>query len=787
MFKKMRSILPGHSLMSHQAFMGMLMGLLVIISPLFFLPIKGFSIGIAKGFFFLIIAAVFIMVSGVQSLRRGTIVLPRNKILAFLGIILGASLLGSIISGSFGMSFFGYGFETTTWVFTAIFTSVVFIGYSVFRSYDDIAMFFSGLIIPFVLLVIFHIVRYIVGPIFGNFGVLLTTTTTFLGSWSDLAIFFGFILIFVVLTLELVSLKKVIKILLSGFAMLLVVLLACMNIRLIWEIIGLVALVTSLYLFAFAYWDRSSGDYHKDRHVPGYMIALFVVSLVCIVFGGLFQNIANRHQNISWSDTRPGVAMTVRTALGSLKHNPITGYGPNLFNAAWNNAKPPALSGNTNAFSQGIGWVPTHIASEGLLGAFAWIGFFVVLLYSVGKGLLKGFDNPIERYLWIITGVLLVYLSLLAWAYIPGSYILILFAILIGAHLRLGAILNPKADLEYSFIKDPRASFFGIIGVIVVILVGLLGAYVGLRKFVSFIHYTKAAVYTDAGKSQLANQEVQIAAAWANHDIYHADLARFALSNATQTASAAANNKDAAKQVEQALGIAVAQAQAAVSANPLFYSNYVLLGDIYRFMTSSGIDGSVDRAVKAYDDATKHNPHDATMKLSYAQLALAQKNIDDATSKIKESINMYPTASAYILQAQIQLSQNNVTAAGSSIESAIALDPYNANLVYQYGLLLFGQKQYQSAITAFSRTIAINKSIGSAYVYLGVAYEKTGDTVTANKIYDFVTKQWTDGAQAIAQVKSGIVDAPNPTAAPTVVPKTTVKTPIKPVAPIKKK
>ncbi len=783
MFKKIRSIFPGHSLMTHESFMRILLGLLVVISPLFFLPIRGFSVGIAKGFFFLIIAAVFVIVSGVQSLRRGTIVLPRNKILTFLGFILGASLLGSIISGSFGMSFFGYGFETTTWVFTAIFTSVVFIGYSVFRSYDDIAMFFSGLIIPFALLVIFHIVRYFVGPIFGNFGVLLTTTTTLLGSWSDLAIFFGFILIFIVLTLELVSLKKIIKVLLSGIGVVLVVMLACMNISLIWEIIGLVALATSLYLFAFAYWDRASGDYHKDRHVPGYTIALFVVALICIVFGGVFQNIANRHQNISWSDTRPGVAMTARTAVGSLKHNPITGYGPNLFNAAWNNAKPPALSGNMNAFSQGIGWVPTHIASEGLLGAFAWIGFFAVLLYSVGKGLVQGFSNPIERYLRIIIGVLLIYLSLLAWAYIPGSYILILFAILIGAHLRLVAITNPKADLEYSFIKDPRASFFGIIGVIAIILVGLLGAYVGLRKFVSFIHYTKAAVYTDAGKSQLANQEVQIAAAWANHDIYHADLARFALSNTTQIASGATANKDASKQVEQSLGIVVAQAQAAINANPLSYSNYLLLGDVYQFMAGLGIDGATDRAIKSYDDATKHNPHDATMKLSYAQLDLALKKVDDATAKIKESLDMYPTTNAYILKAQIEFSKNNFTAASSSIESAISLDPYNANLVYQYGLVLFGQKQYQAAIAAFSRTIAINRTIGLAYVYLGAAYEKTGDIESANKIYDFVKKQWTDGAQAIANVKSGIIEAPAPTTTTAPEPKTPSKT----VAPTKKK
>jgi hypothetical protein len=166
----------------------------------------------------------------------------------------------------------------------------------------------------FVIFALTHLIRYIVGPAFANLGVLGGSTATLIGSWGDLGIFFGFIALFCVVTLELAGLKKVVKWLVAIIGIIAIIFLMAMNIGIIWTVLGFVTLLLSLYLFSFAYWDTESHSYKKTERVPWYVMGLFVISAVSIFFGGFFNNLASRHQNITWNDVRPSWSMTVRVA-----------------------------------------------------------------------------------------------------------------------------------------------------------------------------------------------------------------------------------------------------------------------------------------------------------------------------------------------------------------------------------------------------------------------------------------------------------------------------------------
>jgi predicted Zn-dependent protease len=223
--------------------------------------------------------------------------------------------------------------------------------------------------------------------------------------------------------------------------------------------------------------------------------------------------------------------------------------------------------------------------------------------------------------------------------------------------------------------------------------------------------------------------------------------------------------------------MALAHAQAAAASDGMNYKNWTLLGDVYRSMVSLGITDAYDRATSAYQEAQKRILNDSTMIL-YFQLALAKKDVDGALGFVKNSINAYPTADAYIVRAQIQIGQQKFDDAAVSLKAGLALDPYNMNLAYQYGLFLISQHHYSDAIPVLQRTILLNRNYAIAYVYLGYAYEKTGDLDNANRVYDYIKNQFPGGADAISAVKNSQIDQPAPQ----------VPTPvITPVAPKKKK
>ncbi len=743
-----------------------LLGLLVVVGPLFFLPIKGLAVSTSKGFFVMIIGILGLLAYGIQSLRTGSLSLPRGRMFQAFGIVAVIGLIGSVLSGAFGVSLVGYGFETTTWLFVAVFGLLMLFSYRSLRSYERIGMLYGGLLVSFLIIFLLQVVRYIAGPTAISLNVLWSSTATLVGSWGDLGIFFGGIVLLSMVTLELAGLKQQARTILIVIGGLALAFLAFMNIQTVWIVLGLLSLIFTLYIFSFAYWDHDTKAYRKESRVPWFALALFIVSVVCIFFGGLLNSLANKHQNISFSDVRPSFSTTVKVSQKSLGHNFATGFGPNMFAPAWSLAKPPVLSGtdagNTD-FSLGYGYVPSHIATEGILGGIAWIGFFVLLLMALYRKIARGFDHSLDRFIALSLGVLILYLGIMAWIYVPGAYLLALLAVLIGAFLATSIPKDGTGDLSVSFIQDPRTSFFGILGVTVLILGTLFVGYVEARKLVSFGHYAHGMVLLSSGKYQDANREVSVAAALASHDLYHQQLARFAMSDATQlVGTTTAANKDAvSKQAEQVIGVALGNAQAAVTLNPLSYKNWVLLGDVYRFMVTLGINDASAKALDAYQQAAKRNPNDATMKLSLAELDITNKDFDGAYSAIADSINQYPTRDAYVLRAQIQLGQQKYDLALASMKAALGVDPYNVDLNYQYGLLLFTQKDYANAITAFQRVILLNRNFGPAYVYLGVSYERSGDMDNANKVYDYIRKQSPDADTVINKVRNGDVQAPS--------------------------
>ncbi|MDB4984310.1 MAG: ral transcriptional co-repressor, acts together with Tup1p, glucose repression mediator protein [Patescibacteria group bacterium] len=774
------------------SFMMTVLMIMVTLGPVFFIPVLGMSAIASKGYFFAILGLVLLLGIGVSILRRGEIRITKNWIFRILGILLAIELLGAILSPAFGMSFLGYGFETNSWMFLLIFSVTCLAAYRTIRSYERIGIVYGGIALGTIVLALVHIARFFVGATHLTFGVLGTSTSSLVGSWSDFGIVLGFLVLFSVITLELGGLRKGIKAFLIAILVLACACLAFMNLQVVWIIIGFMSLATALYIFTLAFWDSEAKAYRKHRSVPWYALAVVIVSIVCLFFGSALNTLAGRHQSIVSNDIRLSQSATARAGVQAIAHNPITGYGPNTFGNVWNLAKPPAVSGTAFAgstFSYGSGFITTQLATNGVLGIIGWIALLVAILFLIVKSLAKGFESSLERYIVTLLSASIIFLLVAGFFLITGSYILILLAVLVGALIGIRSDNDPKAETVRSFMSDPRASFFGILGVTILIIAIIFAGYLELRKVIGAVHAVRGSNYEAAGNLDMSITQFSLAAAYAPHDVYYRELSALTIARVNQLSSSVtqANKEQVTKQAQSVLGTALAQAQAATRVNPADYQNWIAVGNVYRTLVSLGITDAAAQAKTAYGEAQKRDPHDPAIYLALAQLALAQNDTDGANALIAQSIDYYPTTGAYILRAQIQVSKQDYAGAITSMTAALTLDPYNATTAYQLGLLFYHQADYAHAIAAFKQAILSNRSFGLAYGYLGVSYEKSGDQTDADAVYAYMRKQSDQSDALISQIK-GTDATPAPTVQePANLTPTGTKAPAKTVAPAAKK
>lgn len=692
--------------------------ILVILGPIFFVPVYGMSIAASKGFFVVLLTLLALIIGGIAVLKQGSLSIPKHPLFIVLIVVSLTLVVGVLFGSSHSMAFWGYGFETTTWLFVTVLGILTVIAYHVVTNYERVGILYGGLFLVGLITAMVHLIRFFAGPGFLNLGVLGSSVASLVGSWTDLGIFMGIILLISVVTLQLAGLTRFAKWTVMVIAAVAGMFLLFMNTGIVWIVMGLISLLLVLYLFAFAYWDTRSKSYKKEQRVPWYVLGLFVVSLVGIFFGGLLNTWASRYQSIAWNEARPSLSATVQVAQKSLVHNPVTGYGPNTFALGWNVSKDVKLSGTEiggNDFQIGYSYLATLIASNGILALLVWIAFLAILGYVILKRLGQGFENALDRYFVISLGAVIVFLGCIMIVATPGAYVLAVFFVMVGIFLGL---FVPKKESVFSFIKDPRASFFGILGITVFLAATLITGYVVTRKLMSWVYDTQGMVLISQNNVQGAFAKISKATAYAGHDHYHIQLAELALGTISTL-------KDP-KQAEQTLGLALAHAKMATEKNPDNYRNWVMVGNVYQAAVTLGVADAAQLADDAYRKAQSYNPMDATMYLHLAELALASKDITGAFKSIQDSIDQYPTADAYAFQGRIYMNQ----------------------------------KRWNEAVIALKQAVGKDPSRPANVLLLAVAYERSGDSQNANVLYEAIRRRFTDAEQVITNARNSFSQIP---------------------------
>lgn len=628
---------------------------LVLLLPLFFIPLSTFSFLFSKTILISLVTIALSLIWIVSRLKDGTFTTTRSKILLFAVAIPVVYLVSSFFSGSIMVSLVGQGYEIGTTMFTVMLFLLLFLTTSILNTKEKIYNVFFVFFISFVILSLYQISRLIFGAEFLSFGVLTSSNSSLIGKWNELSIFYGLTSILSLLIIEFINNSKVIKTL--GYITLAVSLffIALVNLSLVWIVVGLFAFVLISYIFSS---NRvKAGDGEKTKKFP--IISFLVVLLTVIVLLG---NVSGNGNNIggalssafsiSNTEVRPSWQGTYDIAKNTLSSKQVLlGAGPNKFVNQWSLYKPVEINDtvfwNTD-FNTGVSYLFTSAITVGVLGLLLWLAFLGSLLYTGFRAMFISSENKIDNYLLPFSFLTTIYLWIFSLLYVPSHSMMALTFIFTGALVSL-LIQNKVIETKkVSFANNQKIDFILVLVLIFLVLVSVVGAYTVSQKFV-------ADVYSRKGLAELNNEEGLVkteegiikAISISGNDAYYRFLSEInlvQLQGLLQEESIS-SEEELQNQFQLTLEKAVINGQKAVEIDSTNYQNWIALGRVYETVMLFGIEGAYDQAVNSYIRAVNLNPQNPQLFFTLGVLDYNQENYENALIVLEKAVILRPVYS----------------------------------------------------------------------------------------------------------------------------------------------
>ena len=729
----------------------------------FFIPYNSVTLEASKGFLLSIGATLSLFFWLIGRLGEGKFVVPKDKLILFAGAIPLVFFISSLFSSSLYVSIFGSGFEIGTFGSMLILFIVFLLSSIYFQSEKRLWYFFGTLFIGGLILVIFESLSLFIGfdRILPGFfqGI---SSGNLVGSWNNFALFIGLTVLLSLFTIELLKTKKTFKILQYLLIVLGVLFLLIINNILVWSLVCLFSLIIFVYSISIQHSGIKiiQGEGSKKKFPFTSLIIIFI-SFVSLVGSNLVGSFISNYVHLNNPDIRPSIVTTAEVAWKSIKHNPLLGTGPNTFVIDWALWQPKAISQtifwNTD-FVNGYSLLTTLAVTTGLLGFISLLLFLVIYISRSVQSIRIALHNTLSNY--FIMSILMI--SIYSWIsiIIYNPNIVMLMLAFASSGMLLGILVHKQAIpvKDFSFLDDPRHSFFSIFGLVILMVATASLSYVYIAKFTSIIYFSKA-LKNDNTMQSLINSERMLAKAidLDKNDIYYRSLSQVYLSQMGILVNDKTISQDLLKSnLQQLINSAQESAGLAVAQNRNQYLNYLNLGNIYSSLVPLSVDKSYESAVVAYDKALTLAPNNPSILLAKASLEYLNKNNSEAKKLIKQALDMkFNYIDAIFLLAQIEVNENNIPDAIKQAEYAGGLAPNDPTVFFKIGLLRYSNNDYSGAVSAFEKAVILDNSYLDARYYLGQAYKKVGRTSDALVQFNIIGKVLPDN-QDIKNAISGM-------------------------------
>lgn len=705
-------------------------------------------------------------------LRQQVVALPRLAIMGVVWTLPFAYFMSMLFSGGGGASFFGDRLMMDSVLFMVVLAFAFTVTVLLLTSQKRMLGVYLAMLGSAIALTLLQTVLF-----FARDGIAATgmvfPSISLLGSLNDLGVFFGLILIFVLLSLLLLPVTWLVRTVLWITLLASLFFLAAVNLTVLWWILGAFALACAVYTVFLGF---TPGDTRSGKGVSYEAIVVVLVAAFFVLASPDATSALAEKLRIGELDVRPSWQTTVSIGTQGLREQPLFGAGPGSFMYLWAQHMPPEI--NRSAFWQadfayGIGLLPTSIISTGLLGALAWFFFLgLFLLYGIRSFLrVRGSERgDITQYLRITSFIGALYLWIIAVLQVPSPVLILYAAILTAVFVAsLGLGNDGVRQVRLVFSENPRMGFLVALVVMGAILFSAFGAYGLTNRFTAEAAYQKGFILL-ARDGDIEGGWEYLERAVRRHpaDIYYRLMSVVDIVRIRDIIAQDLPPEEVRDEVSGLLSRAVIHANTATEVDPRDHQNWVNLGTIYQNIIPLGIEGSADSAIAAFDRALTLRPSSPRVYLSKATLERSRGNNDVALELVNRAVDLRGQyTDAIFLKAQIQLEREDVENAIASVEAITVFEPNNPVAFFQLGLLHYGSNDFGRAAQALERAILINDQYANARYFLGLSYWRLGNIAGAISEFERVRETNPENEEVIsiiANLSAGLdpFDSPTP-------------------------
>ncbi len=693
------------------------------------------------------IISIGVLLSGIfytlALFNKKTIYLPNHPILYGASLVVISTIVSTFFSSNFSKSLFGQGFELTTTSFTLLmFLASFLVIQLVYKNKERLYYLYSSILVTFVLLMIFHIVRLFDSTLL-SFGIFASPASSLIGKWSDLGVFSALVLLITFFTLNLTDLKGIKRIYIWALFVLSFIFVVLVNSPIMWLLLALCFLGFGIYNYRF---QKKSGSTSKIS-VP--TLVLLVVSIVLMVWGSSIVLPLIKSMKIQSSEINLPWQLSLDIASDVIKNKTLFGAGPNRFVSEFLLNKPQILNQTifwNVEFNNGSGYIPNFVITNGVFGLISWL-LLLVFLFIAGIKNLRELNNESGRFTVISTFFLTGFLWIILFLYNPSHFILFTVFIITGLFVSVSA--------SRMFIKTFEIKKYTTVIASLLIIILFVWSFSQIKKTVALAYFNSGIrELSSSGIQKIDNIENKFkkAISWDDSDIFYQALSEVNILKINELTQKIQNSKtpdqEQVKSIGELIEKSVNYSKKAIEIDPTNHYNHIALARISELASTLQIPNAYENAKLSYVNAINLNPYNPGLYLNLAKLEASKNNAVDAQRYIGNALQLKQDyIDAIFLLAQIQVSQGKIKDAITSVQVASQINPNDPLLFFQLGFLQYNDKNYTAAVEALSKAISLNDQYANARYFLGLSYARLGKNIDAVQQFEKILETNSDNQE----------------------------------------
>ncbi len=451
---------------------------------------------------------------------------------------------------------------------------------------------------------------------------------------------------------------------------------------------------------------------------------------------------------ISSNDSvRPNLTSSLIVGKEVLVNDGVFGIGANGYSRAWQLYRPQSVIASPyfgSDFEQGFGTTSTLFTTIGIFGVLAFILLGLAALYSTYRSYREATEGEEKTILGILFMILL-YFALIAWV-VPLSYaMLVTWMAVAGLGLAKAKLTSFHPNKAMALILTPLA------------VLAVFYSYTTINKTKAFMKFGQAqSLYTTKGASEDVSALLASAQGTYQFDGFYRWELEYIINEERNLIAQKADDQEALKKeyLENAQR-AVDAGLAAVKANPDNYQNYVSLGRAYELAIPFDKEGGYDRAKKSYEEGIKLYPDNPYLYIMLARLEASAGTKEGVRLQLTEALKKKENfADALYLMSQLEASESKGDEALAYALEAVKNAPNDPLVYIQAGLLYYGKKDYQNAVTSLQTALQKDPNNANVAYFLALSLRDGGRPDIAKQIGQELLKRNPGNADLEAFLKS---------------------------------